>query len=386
MTHPPEVSIDPQAFWDDPYPALAKMRADTPICHVPELNATLMVKRNDIFTCEKNVEVFSSDQPGGLMTVLMGENMMRKDGDAHMLERRQCFPALSPRTVRDVWKEQFEKDTRAVLDRLKSARECDLVKDYALPVSANALRHITGLICLSTQEMDAVSQGMIDGVGNYAGDPEIEQRCHHATALIDQAIDTMTAEAQSQPNSSLLSVLGQTDQPMDSIRANIKLAISGGQNEPRDAIAGSAWALLAHPQQLQAIWDGKNTWLQAFEEYARWISPIGMSPRRIAQNHVWNGMELEAEQRLFFMFGSANRDEDIFEQSDRFDISRDTSMAISFGAGPHFCAGAAASRALIAEIALPLLFETFPDIQLCGEVDFGGWAFRGPLSVPVTLN
>ncbi|MGI9365290.1 MAG: cytochrome P450 [Rhizobiaceae bacterium] len=386
MTRPPEVSIDAQAFWNDPYPALAKMRASFPVCHVPELNAILMVKRDDIFTCEKNIDVFSSDQPGGLMTVLMGENMMRKDGDAHMRERRQCFPALSPRTVRDVWKTQFEQDTRAVLARLKSVGKCDLVKDYALPVSANALRHITGLICLSTQEMDAVSQGMIDGVGNYAGDREIEQRCHQATALIDQAIDAMNADARNQPTSSLLSVLGQTDQPMDSIRANIKLAISGGQNEPRDAIAGSAWALLAHPQQLEAVRNGNNTWLQAFEEYARWISPIGMSPRRIAQEHEWNGIELEAEQRLFFMFGSANRDEDIFEHPDRFDINRDTSKAISFGAGPHFCAGAAASRALIAEIALPLLFETFPDIQLCGEVDFGGWAFRGPLGVPVRLN
>ena len=70
---------------------------------------------------------------------------------------------------------------------------------------------------------------------------------------------------------------------MESMRANIKLAISGGQNEPRKAIAGTIWALLTHPEQFALVRDGKAKWLQVFEEYARWISPIGMSPRRVAK-------------------------------------------------------------------------------------------------------
>ena len=57
---------------------------------------------------------------------------------------------------------------------------------------------------------------------------------------------------------------------MASVRANIKLAISGGQNEPRDAIAGTVWALLTHPDQLALATDGAIPWLQVFEEYARW--------------------------------------------------------------------------------------------------------------------
>ncbi|NBS30340.1 MAG: hypothetical protein EBS76_07460, partial [Actinobacteria bacterium] len=69
MSTAPVVNIDPTAFWNDPYPTLAEMRANTPICFVPELNATLITRRDDIHTCEKNVAVFSSDQPGGLMNV-----------------------------------------------------------------------------------------------------------------------------------------------------------------------------------------------------------------------------------------------------------------------------------------------------------------------------
>ena len=384
---PPIMHIDPSDLWADPYHTLTKMRAETPICFVPELNAVLMTKRDDIATCEKNIAVFSSEQPDGLMTKLMGENMMRKDGDAHMNERKQMFPAVSPKTVRDVWKTQFEADTKSVLEHLTGQDEIDLVRDFALPVSGNALRHITGLIDLTAEEIDQTSQAMIDGVGNYAGDDDIEKRCHAATAKLDVAIDQMIDHWADQPNNlSIVNVLARAEQPVESIRANVKLAISGGQNEPRDAIAGTAWALLTHPEQLAMIRNGDATWLQAFEEYARWISPIGMSPREIKQDFEWNGMQLEKGQRVFFMFGSANRDEAHFENPDTFDITRNTAKAISFGAGPHFCAGAWASKTLVAEVALPMLFDAFPNMKLKGEVRFGGWAFRGPLKMPVGVT
>ena len=100
MSSAPVVNIDPSAFWDDPFPTLAEMRSRTPICFVPELNATLITRRDDIHSCEKNVAVFSSDQPGGLMNVLMGQNMMRKDGDDHRKERFVYYPAISPNKVK----------------------------------------------------------------------------------------------------------------------------------------------------------------------------------------------------------------------------------------------------------------------------------------------
>jgi len=59
------------------------------------------------------------------------------------------------------------------------------------------------------------------------------------------------------PNTSILSVLLAAGQPIESVRANIKLAISAGKNEPRDAISGTIWALLTHPQQLALVRDGK---------------------------------------------------------------------------------------------------------------------------------
>ncbi|MBR9653056.1 cytochrome P450 [Thalassovita aquimarina] len=386
MSDAPVYDIDPKRFWTDPYPDLARMRAEAPICYVPQLGATLITRRDDIFANEKVVEVFSSDQPEGLMTVLMGQNMMRKDGDAHMHERRVIFPTVSPKTVKTVWKAQFEDATARALDRLAGRDRADLVKEFAMEVSAEALKSITGLTNMDWREMDRVSQGMIDGCANYAGDPAVTANCNDCTASIDRHISARMDALQADPDLSLIAVQMQAGIDEAQMRANVKLAISGGQNEPRDAIAGAAWALLSHPEWLQAVRAGDITWLQVFEEYARWISPIGMSPRRIAKAHDLNGIRLDPGDRLFFMFGSGNRDETVFARPDIFDPTQDIAAAISFGAGPHFCAGAWASRCLIAEVALPMLFGRFPGIALAGEAPFGGWAFRGPLSVPVRLR
>ena len=188
-----------------------------------------------------------------------------------------------------------------------------------MPVSAEALKAITGLAQMSTSEMDEVSQAMIDGCANYAGVAEVEARCHAATALIDAHIDRM---CDAPPEMSALAVQRAAGLNMDSTRANIKLVISGGQNEPRDAIAGTVWALLTHPEQLERITRGHATWGQAFAEYARWQSPIGMSPRRIARTDTIGGVTFEPEDRAFLMFGSACRDEAHFQDPDRFDRRR----------------------------------------------------------------
>lgn len=380
MSDAPHTPIDPAGFTADPYPALAQMRAHAPITYVPELDATLITRRDDIHREEKRTQVFSSHQPDGLMVQLMGHNMMRKDGDAHMAERRALFPALSPRTVANHWKPVFEVAARRVLADLAPRGQCDLVTEYAMPVSAAALVAITGLEEMSHAEMDRVSQHMLDGCANYLGDPAIEARCHTATALIDHHIDRMLPRA---PAQSALAVMLAAGLPEQSIRANIKLVISGGQNEPRDVIAGAAAALLQHPEQLALIRAGTRDYGDAFGEYVRWNSPIGMSPRIIAQPDTIGGVRFARGDRVFLMFSSAGRDEAYFDHADRFDLNRDTGPAVPFGAGPHFCAGAAAARCLITQIALPLLFETLPDLRLTGPVPHTGWAFRGPTHVPV---
>lgn len=380
----PTVAIDLQEFWRDPYPMLARLRAEAPIAYVPELASTLLTRHEDIMICEKQIEIFSSDQPAGLMTRLMGHNMMRKDGPAHSAERKVILPAMSPKTVMQIWTAAFQVHADRILDALAPQGSAELCRDFALPLSGECLKELTGLTNITYQEIDAWSQAMIDGIANYGGDLQVERRCRDATAAIDRAIDDMVPVIERYPNASLLSVMLAAGMGRDSVHANIKLAISGGQNEPRDAIAGTIWALLTHPEQLALVRAGKVSWLQAFEEYARWISPIGMSPRRIAKPWRFKGVDFAPEDRVFFMFGSANRDERVFAQADRFDVTRDIAKSVAFGAGPHFCAGAWASRAMIADVALPAVFARLGGLRLAaGEpIRIGGWAFRGLLELP----
>lgn len=386
MQPAPRYDIDPAAFWDDPYPDYARLRQEAPVAFVPQLGATLITRRDDVFHWEKEIEVFSSEQPGGLMTRLMGQNMMRKDGPAHMAERKVYVQAISPKAVADVWAQRFQDICDRLLDGLPDAGSADLVQAFALPYAGECLRAMLGLETATAADLDQWSQAMMDGIANYTGDPEVEARCHAATAAIDRAIDDMLPHVRRAPSTSLLSVMVESGMPEEQVRANIKLSISGGQNEPRKAIVGCIWALLTHPAQQAEIIAGRASWRQALEEFLRWLSPIAMSPRRVASAVTIHGVTLEPESRAFLMFGAANHDTQHFAMPTAFDIHRNTTKAVSFGAGPHFCAGAWASRAMIADVALPTLFRRLQGLAVGAHPKIGGWAFRGLLDLPAAWD
>ena len=308
--------------------------------------------------------------------------MMRKDGEDHLKERKTIFKTISPKTSRDHWREKFETIADNIINKIKVLKSGDLLTLYARELSAECLKLVTGLTNMTSVEMDRVSQGMIDGCSNYTGNKEIEEYCNNCTKSIDTHINEMIGKIQ-QMNSdfSLLSTMLEGNLSADQISANIKLAISGGQNEPRDAIAGCIWAVLNFGLKEQLL--EKDNWEQLFNEYCRWMSPIGMSPREIAKDFVYKNVTFKKGDRVFLMFSSANRDEKVFTNSDKFDLERDCSKSIHFGAGPHYCAGASIASTMISLVALPKLFAAFPKLKLVDKekYEFDGWAFRGITSL-----
>ena len=381
MENKPIHNIDISNFKRNPYPDLKEMRAFNPICFVPQVKATMICDRDSIYECEKNIDVFSSVQPKGLMTVLMGQNMMRKDGEDHLKERKTIFKSISPKTSRDHWRKKFETIADNVINKIKLLKFGDLLTLYARELSAECLKLVTGLTNMTSVEMDRVSQGMIDGCSNYTGNKEIEENCNNCTNSIDTHINEMIGKIQMNTDFSLLSTMLEGNLSAEQISANIKLAISGGQNEPRDAIAGCIWAVLNFGLKEQLL--EKDNWVQLFNEYCRWMSPIGMSPREIAKDFVYKNVIFKKGDRVFLMFSSANRDEKVFSNSDEFDLERDCSKSIHFGAGPHYCAGASIASTMISLVALPKLFAAFPKLKLVDKekYEFDGWAFRGITSL-----
>jgi cytochrome P450 len=386
MPQSPSFDIDLAAFNADPYPILARLRREAPVAFIPQLGSFLLTRLDDIVVWEKRTDVFSSHQPQGLMNRLMGHNMMRKDGQEHLAERMVFLKAVSPQAVKQVWTQRFQMHARRILDEIAPLGSADLMQAYALPLSGECLKEMTGLTNVGHRDIDGWSQAMIDGIANYVGDPAVEARCNAATAAIDAAIDDRLPSVTQTPDHSLLSVMLEGGMPLENVRNNIKLAISGGQNEPRKAIGGCVWALLTHPEYLAQVRAGQLSWTQVFDEYVRWIAPIGMSPRRIAQEVTIGDATLAPESRAFLMFGSANRDEAHFEAADEFRPTRNTSKAIAFGAGPHFCAGTWATREMIANVALPLAVERLTGLAIDPRetIEISGWAFRGLRNLPVT--
>ena len=253
MTTAPLFNIDLKKFYNDPYPTFKIMRNTSPISYVPEFDSILITKREDIYTNEKLIDVFSSVQPRGLMVKLMGQNMMRKDGEEHIKERKGIFQTISPKTVQKIWKREFEKYADEIIERLKEKKGGNLFREYGINLSAKALILVTGLKNMSIGEMDSVSQGMIDGIANYNNNKKVEENCNKCTDLIDNYVDEMITRLDEDDFPSLLKVQINAGFSNDQIKANIKLAISGGQNEPRDAIAGSIWALLSNPKQISIL-------------------------------------------------------------------------------------------------------------------------------------
>ena len=170
----------------------------------------------------------------------------------------------------------------------------DLLTLYAKEFSAECLKLVTGLTNMSADEMDRVSQGMIDGCSNYTGDINIEKYCNNCTESIDAHINEIVRTKNRDSDFSMISTMLEGNLSADQISANIKLAISGGQNEPRDAIAGCIWAALNFGLKENLL--QKNNWNQLFNEYCRWMSPIGMSPRD--RQHVCGCPASSSDQSL----------------------------------------------------------------------------------------
>ena len=92
--------------------------------------------------------------------------MMLKGGAVHQRERKAIFPSLSPKTVQTVLEAQYKAAAQKILTSLAPKKTANLVKDFAMPVSGEALKAITGLTQMTWQDMDRVSQRMINGCAN----------------------------------------------------------------------------------------------------------------------------------------------------------------------------------------------------------------------------
>jgi cytochrome P450 len=372
-------------LYSDPYPIFQRLRSTAPIHWVPAVNRYLVIGYDACHTVELDQERFSADETGSLMKRAMGHSMLRKDDPEHDVERKAYGGVLRPKAINGHWSAVFERNAATHLARLQDAGPgADLVAEFAAPYAAENLRAVLGLRNATQEDLQRWSQSLIEGTGNYADDPDVWALAERSSAEVDAAIDEMLPVLRADPDASLLAQLAGTPMPLESLRANLKMTIGGGLNEPRDAIATTTWALLSHPDQLASVLDG-GRWSDAFEESIRWVAPISMYPREATRDTELAGMAVPRGARLGVVVGAANRDPAVFADPESYDIDRRRKPHLAFGGGNHFCAGVWIARASVVSVALPRLFAEFPGLRLdpARPAVVGGWVFRGVTSLPV---
>jgi cytochrome P450 len=375
---------------DDPYPTFKRARDMAAIVRIEAANLMVATRYDDIMAMERDSETFSSVNPQSLVNKVMGHTMMRKDGADHARERKAVEPALRPGAVKACWAPRFEAIFDEVMTSFEGQGEADLFYALAAPMAGRALAEVLGFRDVDWQTMAFWSQSLIDGAGNYSGNQEIARKAADAALGVEAAIDRALSYHRENPNMSVLSSMIHADDPhtIEQIYANIKVAVGGGLNEPRDSILTLVLGLLENSDQLERVRADPNLWPVAFEESVRWISPIGMYPRRVTRDVVFSGVQLRAGDQIGLCVGAANRDGSRFEDPDRFDVFREKKSHLAFGAGPHFCAGTWVARHMVGRLVVPRLFERLKNLRLRDPAGrrMQGWVFRGPTTLPVAWD
>ena len=230
----------------DPYPTYRRLR-DEGACVWLEAAGRYVVPRwEDVVALDDRKEITAREDPS-LMTRAMGRTMLRVDGDEHARLRAPAQSPLRFRGFADRWGDMFEREADALLRPLRDRGRMDVLGDFAGPFAARTLKLLLGLDTAGDADLEFASQAFIDGIGNYGDDRDTWERCERGNRLVDDAIDAAWDTAED--GTVLRALVDAGTLSEDEIRANVKLFISGGLNEPRDVIATALHALLADPEQ-----------------------------------------------------------------------------------------------------------------------------------------
>jgi cytochrome P450/flavodoxin len=379
-------------LYDDPFPIYDRLRAEGGVHWVPQVGRYLITSYQAVHETEMDQQTYSANEDGSLQIRAMGHSMLRRDDPEHYLERKAWQPVLRPGVVKRTWTAMFRRNAERYLDELiAKGTDADLIWDFAAPYSAENLRQILGLQNATQQDLQRWSQTLINATGNYADDPQVWAEGERSFDEVDAALDEILPWHLANPNESLLSTLLRIpdyEMPMERIRANIKMTIGGGLNEPRDVLGVAAWAMLRHPDQRAAATADPALWHTVFDESLRWIAPIGLYSRQVTRDTDLTGVHLPAGAKLGICVLSANRDETVWTDAASFDIRREVKPHLAFSKGVHVCLGAWVARAEVADVALPMLFERLGGLASAPDrpTEIGGWVFRGMTNMPVVWD
>ncbi|MGH3409299.1 MAG: cytochrome P450 [Streptosporangiaceae bacterium] len=395
--HPPEgIDLSTDEFWARPLTersaGFAQLRAlgqpafftdpETPFT-TSDQGYYALVSHADITEASRHPELFSSARGSTSIVDLPVEfneyfgSMINMDDPRHARLRRIVSRAFTPKMIKR-FEEDVQRTAAVIVDELIETGPCDFVEHVSARLPLKIICEMMGIgdehyamvlrntnIILSGSDPEFVSQNMDEAIGQIL------------TAGQDLAnlVTGLAAERQEAPADDLTTALatanidGEQLTPAELASFFVLLVVAGNETT-RTAISHALNLLTEHPDQRELLLaDLEGRIGGAVEEIVRYVSPVIWMRRSVTADCTLNGHQFREGDKAVLFYWAANRDETMFAEPDRFDITRSPNPHVGFGgAGPHFCLGAHLARREITAVLRELLSRV-PQVRAAGEPD-----------------
>jgi cytochrome P450 len=396
--------LDP-AVRRNPYPYYAALRRDAPVYEVAGMGLWVVARHADVQSIVRQPDRFSSlamaaaarrpadfapaDQQSE-MPPADAASLIGSDPPVHTRLRSIVNRGFTPRRIAAL-EGRIREIATGLARRLADRRECDLVADFAAPLPATVIAELLGMDPARHEDMKRWSDAIIRATFDTPRPdeaPHISRCFAEMTAHFDEVI----AARQARPADDLISTLVRAESvdgalTVDEMNIFIGTLLVAGNVTTTNLIALGTLALLAHPAELAKVQQDLRLVPALVEEALRYDGPTQLLLRTATADVELAGTRIPAGALVAPLFASANRDERVFPEPDRFDVGRQAKDHLAFGYGAHFCLGAALARleARVAfETLLPMLGRP---VLLADELEWiESIALRGVRALPLRFE
>ena len=370
----PEFDPFSRDFFDDPYDTYRRLRDEAPCFRSERWGFYALSRFDDMVEASKQTDLFTSthgvnyehlagpDEVAEAMT----DMLIMKDPPEHTRYRKLVSRAFTPRSIR-----KYEPVVHEVIDKhldaLDGRTEADMVGEFAALFPVEVISTILGVPEGDRQQIRLWTDTML-----HREEGQAESGPEQAEAALNQALyfTDLVAEKRRSPGDDMLSVLCEVEVEDEDGTATTRLTdneiisfgilLGAAGSETVTKLVGSGLVLFhRNPDQWQLVLDDPAVIPAAVEEILRYWPPSQYQGRLSTRDSVWHGVTIPARSPVFLLTGAATHDPRHFDDPDRFDITREPSLAIGFGHGVHACLGAALAR-MESVIAFEQIRERWP--------------------------
>jgi cytochrome P450 len=384
-------------FREDPHALLRPLREKHPVMRDGMAGSFFLSRYEDVRRILTDLTLWRDPhraEPAAVMNRrLVEQSGPRQDGDGgmsillmddpdHARIRNPLAQALYKRVAKS--RSEVERVVDTVLDRLAEGHGFDLMSQFAVHVPIDVIAAILGVDQERLAEFRDWSEGVIQSL-NPLRTPEQTEHLMRAGEALNAYMNALMAQRRIKPEDDLVSdmiALQASGEPVTDaeIITNLSALLVAGNLTTTDLIGNAVRLFLTHPDQLAKLRADPSLIGAAVEETLRFEPPVDITGRIASSDMAVGGCPIRQSQAMTLSLRGANRDPEIFENPDEFDITRKKSPHVAFGGGAHICIGAPLAR-LEAQVALGRLFARFPNLRLADPTAPPVWRtlpfFRG---------